>query len=195
LGAVAPLGPAAIVRRRRGGWPRWGSSGLGKGSDTFSATRRTRLWAQNRHGGARERRPRWERFHGGATNSGEQLRGRWGDTWRNKGMGRVLTSSANSGARGGRRRCGGTSGRRRRGSGCAKTAPVSADPTQQGGRGHTEGCPEQVTVRRSSPRHWTGHGRDGGHGTGIGRRRTMVELPARVGIARERARGLGRGRK
>jgi hypothetical protein len=29
LGAVVPLGPAARVRRRRGGWPQWGSRGLG----------------------------------------------------------------------------------------------------------------------------------------------------------------------
>jgi hypothetical protein len=63
------------------------------------------------------------------------------------------------------------------------------------GRGHTEGCPEQLTVRRSSPWHWTGHGRDGSHETGNGRRREVAELPVRVGRARERARELGRGRK
>jgi hypothetical protein len=66
-------------------------------------TRRTRQWAQNRHGGARERRPLWEKSRGGATNSGEQLRRLWGDTWLNKGMGRVLTLSANSGMLGERR--------------------------------------------------------------------------------------------
>jgi hypothetical protein len=33
------------------------------------------------------------------------------------------------------------------------------------------------------------------HRTGSGRRRAVAELPARVGRARERARGLGRGRK
>jgi hypothetical protein len=60
--------------------------------------------------GARECRPRWEKFRGGATNSGEQLRGLWGDTWRNKGMGRVLTSSANSGILGEQRGCDGVSG-------------------------------------------------------------------------------------
>jgi hypothetical protein len=32
-------------------------------------------------------------------------------------------------------------------SGCVINAPVTADRTQQGGRGHTEGCPEQLTVR------------------------------------------------
>jgi hypothetical protein len=72
---------------------------------------------------------------------------------------------------------------------------VSADRTQQGGKGHTEGCPEQLAVRRSLPGHWTGHERDGGHGTGSGRQRAVVELPARVGRARERARELSRRRK
>jgi hypothetical protein len=72
---------------------------------------------------------------------------------------------------------------------------VSVDRTQQGKKWHTEGCPEQLTVRRSSPWHWTGHGRDSGHGTGSGRRRAVTELPARVGRARERARELDRGRK
>jgi hypothetical protein len=107
----------------------------------------------------------------------------------------VLTSSANSGMFGERRGCDGASGRRWRGSGCARNAPMSADRTQQGRKGHTEGCPEQLTVRRSSPWRWTGHGRDGGHGTGSGRRRAVMELPARVGRSRERARELGRGRK
>jgi hypothetical protein len=83
--------------------------------------------------GARERRPRWKRFCGGAANSGEQLRGRWGDTWRNKGMGRVLTSSVNSRTFGERRGCDGASGRRRRGFGCARNAPVSAGQINQRG--------------------------------------------------------------
>jgi hypothetical protein len=80
-------------------------------------------------------------------------------------------------------------------SGCARNAPVSADRTQQGERGHTEGCPEQLTVRRSSPWHWTGHGHDGGHGIGSGHRWAVAEFRVRVGRARERARELGRGRK
>jgi hypothetical protein len=109
------------------GQTRRGSSGLGKGSDTFSVTRRTRPWA--RHEGARERRSRWEKSRGGATNSVEQWRGRERerDTWRNKGMGRVLTLSANSGTLGEQRGCVGASGPRRRGSSCARNAPVSTD--------------------------------------------------------------------
>jgi hypothetical protein len=109
------------------GWPQRGSRGLGKGSGTFRATRRTRPWAKNWHGGAKERRPQWEKSRGSVTNSGVQLCGLWGDTWRNKGMGRVLNSSANSGTLGERQECDGASGRRRRGSGCARNAPVSAD--------------------------------------------------------------------
>jgi hypothetical protein len=36
--------------------------------------------------------------------------------------------------------------------------------------------------------------RNGGHGTGVGRRRAVAELSIRVGRVRERARELGRGR-
>jgi hypothetical protein len=57
-------------------------------------------------------------------------------------MGGLFTSSANSGTLGEGRGCGGASGHWRRGSDCARTAPVSVDRAQQGGRGHTEGCPE-----------------------------------------------------
>jgi hypothetical protein len=100
----------------------------------------------------------------------------------------MLTSSVNSGTFGERWGCDGASGRRRRGSGYARNAPVSADRTQQGRKGQTEGCPEQLIVRRSSPWRWTGHRRDGGHGTGSGRRWTVAELSARVSRARERGR-------
>jgi hypothetical protein len=88
-----------------------------------------------------------------------------------------------------------STGRRWRDSGYAKIAPVSVDRTKHRGRGHTEGCPEQLTARRSSPWHWTRRGRDIGHRTGSGRRQAVAELLARVGRARERARGFGRRRK
>jgi hypothetical protein len=86
-------------------------------------------------------------------------------------------------------------GRQRRGSGCARIAPVSAGRTKQRGEGRTEGCPEQLTARRNSPWHGTGRGRDGGRKTGNSRRREVEELSARVGRARERVRGFGRGHK
>jgi hypothetical protein len=82
-------------------------------------------------------------------------------------------------------------GRRRRGSGCARIAPVSVDRAKQRGEGHTEGCPEQLTVRRNSPWHGTGRGRDGGRRMDSSRWRAVAELSARAG----RARGFGRGRK
>jgi hypothetical protein len=72
-----------------------------------------------------------------------------------------------------RRRSRDSTGRRQRGSGCAKIALVSADQTQQRGKGHTEGCPEQLTMSQSSPWHWTGRGRDGGRRTGSGRRSSL----------------------
>jgi hypothetical protein len=110
-------------------------------------------------------------------------------------MGRLLTSSANSRTLGERRGCSGASGRRRRGSDCARTAPVSVDRVQHGGRGHTEGCPELLTARRSSPWHWTGHRRNSSHETGGGHRRAVAELSVRASRARERVRELGKGRK
>jgi hypothetical protein len=72
---------------------------------------------------------------------------------------------------------------------------VSEGRLNQGGKGHTEGCPEQLTVRQSSPWHWTGRERDGGRRTGGDRWRAVAGLSARVGRMRERARELGRGRK
>jgi hypothetical protein len=76
---------------------------------------------------------------------------------------------------------------RHRDSDCAKVAPVSVDRTKQRGRGRTEGCPEQLTVRQSSPWHWTGRGRDGGRRTGSDRwRRWRSSL--HVWAERERGR-------
>jgi hypothetical protein len=76
-------------------------------------------------------------------------------------------------------------GRHRRGSDCARIAPVSVDRTKQRGEGHTEGCPEQLTARRNSPWHGTGRGRDDGRITGSCRRGAVAELSARVGRTRE----------
>jgi hypothetical protein len=67
MSVVAPLGPVARAHRRRGGRPRRGSRGLGKGSGTFRATRRTRPWAQNRHGVLENA------YHGGKSPATTQL--------------------------------------------------------------------------------------------------------------------------
>jgi hypothetical protein len=74
---------------------------------------------------------------------------------------------------------------------------VSADRTQQRGSMHTEGCPDQLTVRRAH--RGTGRGTSAmvttKHAAIDDGRWVVAELPARVGRVRERARGLGRGHK
>jgi hypothetical protein len=112
LGAVVPLDLAARFRRRRGGRPRQGSRGLGKSSGALRAIWRTQSWAQYQRGGTRGRRTRRGGLTAAQINSGEELRGHWGSTRRNKGMGRLLTSSANSGALGRRQGRSEASGRR-----------------------------------------------------------------------------------
>jgi hypothetical protein len=120
-------------------------------------------------GGTRERRPR----RGGLTAtldcSDEQSRELQSGDDQIKGTGGLLILRGNVGVAKQQRRSRDSTGRRQRGSGCAKIAPVSADRTQQRGKGHTEGCPEQLTVRQSSPWHWTGYGCNSGHRTGSGR--------------------------
>jgi hypothetical protein len=74
--------------------------------------------------------------------------------------------SVNSGASGGRRGGGEVSGRRRRLSGYARSALVSADLTNQRVKGRTKGCPELLMARRNSLGQHTGRGLNGGRGTG-----------------------------
>jgi hypothetical protein len=195
MGATAALGPAVITRWRREGRPRRGTRGSGTSLGAIRVVWRTRPWPSHRRRGTRERRP-WQ---GGLTTaldcSSEQSREQQSGDDQIKGTGGLLTLRGSTGVTKQRWRRRDSMGRRRRDSGCAKITPVSADRTQQRGKGHTEGCPEQLTVRRSSPWHWTGREHDGGHRTSSSRRRAMAELPARVGRARERARGFGRGCK
>jgi hypothetical protein len=94
----------------------------------------------------------------------------------NKGAGRLLTLRRNAGGMGQRRRHRDATGRWWQSSGCARTTLVSAGRLNQGGKGHTEGCPEKLTARRSSPWHWTGRGRNDDHGRGDGRRWAMAEV-------------------
>jgi hypothetical protein len=65
---------------------------------------------------------------------GPQQRAKNDSNDRIKGVGRLLTSSANSGGLGGRRWCDGASDRRRWGSGCATKAPVSGDQANPRGK-------------------------------------------------------------
>jgi hypothetical protein len=178
----------ARVRRRRGGWPRRGTKGSGFSSGAIRAVWRAQPWPPRWRRGTRGRRPR----QGGLTTaldcSSEQLREQQSgdDQIKGTGGGGLLTLRGSAGVAKQRRRRKDSTGRRQRDSGCVKVAPVSVDQTKQRGRGHTEGCPEQLTVRWSSPWHWTGHGHDGGRRTSSGRRRAVAELPACVGRARER---------
>jgi hypothetical protein len=148
---VAPLGPAARARRRRGGWSRRGSRGLGFSSGAIRAVWRTRPWTSRRHGGTRRRCTR----RGGLTavrdSSGEQSREQQSNNDQIKGASGLLTLRGSVGVTGQRRRRKDTTGRRRQGSGCTRIALVSADRTNQRGEGHTEGCPEQLTAKRNSP--------------------------------------------
>jgi hypothetical protein len=192
---VAPLDPAARACRRRGGWPRRGTRGLGFSSGAIRAVWRTRPWPSRWRRGTRGRRPR----RGGLTavwdSSSEQSHEKQSRDDQIKGMGGLLTLRGSAGVAKQRQRRKHVTGQRRQGFGCARTAPVSTDRTKQRGEGHTEGCPEQLTVRRNSPWHGTGRGRDGGRRTGSSRRRAVAKLSACAGRARERARGFGRGRK
>jgi hypothetical protein len=195
LGAMALLGPAARVRRRREGWPRRGTRGSRFSSGAFRAVWRTRPWASRWRRGTRERRPRQGWLTAALDCSDEQSREQQSGEGQIKGVGELLTLRGSAGVAKQRRRRKDSTGRRRRDSGRAKIAPVSVDQTQQRGKGHNEGCPEQLIVRRSSAWHWTGRGHDGGRRIGSGQRRAEAELSARVGRARERARGFGRGRE
>jgi hypothetical protein len=168
---------------------------LGTGLGAIRAIWRVQTWASRRYGSTRGRDTRRGGLTAARGNSGEQSRAKQDNNDQIKGTGRLLTSSRSAGITKQRRRRKGSMGRRWRSSDCTGGTPVSMDWTTQRRRGRTEGCPEQLTVMRSSPWHWTGHGRDGGHRTGSGRRRAVAELLARVGRARERARGLGRGHK
>jgi hypothetical protein len=68
-----------------------------------------------------------------------------------KGAGGLLTLRGSDGVMGQWRKRKDATGRRRRGSGYTRIAPMSTDRTNQRGEGHTKGCPEQLTARRNSP--------------------------------------------
>jgi hypothetical protein len=167
---VAPLSPAARAHRRRGDWPRRGSRGLGTSSGAFRAVWQTRPWASRRHRSTRGHCTRQCGLTAARGNSSGQSHANQDSNDRIKGAGRLLTSRGSAGVTGQRRWRRDMTGRRWRSSGCARTAPMSAGQANQRGGGHTEGCPEQLTARRNSPRQRTGRGRDGDHRTGSGRR-------------------------
>jgi hypothetical protein len=193
---VAPLRSMARARWRQGGWPRRGSRGLGASSGVLiRAVWRTRPWVSRRRGSTRMCCTRRGGLTAAWDSSDEKSHEQQSSDDQIKGAGGFLTLRGSAGVKGQRRRRKEATGRRQRGFGCARIAPVSADRTNQRGEGHTDGCPEQLTARRNLPWHGTGHRRDGDRRTGSSRRRAVMELSARADRARERARGFGIGRK
>jgi hypothetical protein len=147
---VAPLGPAARVLRRREGWPRWGTRGSGTSLGAIRAVWQVRPWPSRWHRGTRERRPRQGGLTATLDCSGEKSREQQSGDDQIKGTGGLLTLRGSAGVTKQWRRRRDSTGQRCRGSGCAKIAPMSADRMQQRAEGHTKGCLEQLTVRRSS---------------------------------------------
>jgi hypothetical protein len=142
MGAVAPLGPAARTRRRRGGWPWRGSRGLGTSLGAIRAVWRVQPWPSRWRSGTRGRRPRRGGLTAARDSSGEQSREQQSRDDQIKGTGGLLTLKGSAEVAKQRRRHKNAMGQRQWDSGCAKIAPLSADRTRQRGRGHTEGCPE-----------------------------------------------------
>jgi hypothetical protein len=126
MGAVAPLGPAARVRRRREGWPRQGTRGSGFSLGAFRTVLRTRPWASRRHGSTRGRCTRLGGITAAGGNSGEKSRAKQGSNDQIKGMSRFLASSRSAGVARQRRRRKGLTGRRWWSSDCTGGSPVSA---------------------------------------------------------------------
>jgi hypothetical protein len=157
----------------------------------FRAVWRTRPWVSRRRGSTRRRCTR----RGGLTTArdsfGEQSREQQSRNDQIMDAGGLLTLRGSAGVTRQQQRHKDVTGRRRWGSGCARITLVSTDQTNPRGEGHTEGCPEQLTARRSLRRQMTGRGRDGDRRTGSSRRRVVVEFSACVARARERARGFG----
>ena len=104
MGATAPLGPAARVRRRRESWPQLGSRGLGTGLGAIRAIWRVQTGASRRRGSTRGRCTRRGGLTAARGNSGEQLRVNQRSTWGNRGAGRLLTLRGSAGGTGQRRR-------------------------------------------------------------------------------------------
>jgi hypothetical protein len=127
MGAVALLGPAAKTHRRRGGWPRWGSRGLGFGLAAIRAVWRVQPWPSRWRRGTIGHRPRQGGLTAARDSSDEQSREQQNGYDHIKGTGGLLTLRGSAGVAKQRRRRKDSTGRRRRDSGCAKIALVSAE--------------------------------------------------------------------
>jgi hypothetical protein len=139
---VAPLGPAAGVRRRRADRPRQGTRGSGTSLGAIRGVWRTRSWPPHRRRGTKERRPWWSGLTKAMDCSSEQSCELQSKDNQIIGTGRLLTSSRSVGVAKQRWRRRGSTGRRWWTPAAQENASVNVDRAQQGGRGHTEGCPE-----------------------------------------------------
>jgi hypothetical protein len=147
IGVVALLGPMAETHRRRADRPWRGTRGLGVGLGAHRGIWQTQPRAPRRCGSTTGRYTRRGGLTAARGNSGEQLRANLCSTQGNRGAGRLLTLQGNAGGTGQRRRHRDATGRRWLSSGYARTTPLSAGRLNQGGKGHTEGCPEKLKAR------------------------------------------------
>jgi hypothetical protein len=150
---------------------------LGASSGPFRVVWRTRPWPSRRHGSTRGRCTRRGGLTAARDSSGEQSREQQSSNDQIKGASMLLTLRGSAGVTEQRQRRKDTTGQRRRGSGCARIAPVSVDWTNHREEGHTEGCSEQLTARWNSPWHETGHRRDGDRRIGSFNRRIRDQQP------------------
>jgi hypothetical protein len=125
LGAVAPLGLAARVRRRRADQPRRGARGSGTNLGAIREVWRTRPWPTRWRRSTRGHRPQQSGLTTALDCSSEQSRELQSEDNQIKGTGRLLTSSRSAGVAKQRRRRRGSTGRRWRTPAAQENAPVS----------------------------------------------------------------------
>jgi hypothetical protein len=77
------------------------------------------------------------------------------------------------------------------GSGCARSAPVSVDRANYGGKRQPEGCPDLRVMRQCLPRPRTRQGLNSGRGMVAVFGERQRSLSSRVRRVREGARGFG----
>jgi hypothetical protein len=142
LGVLVPLSPTARVRRRRADRPRRGARGSGTNLGAIREVWRTRPWPTCWRRSTRGRKPWRSGLTVALDCSGEQSCELLSEDNQIKGTGRLLTSSRSAGVAKQQRRRRGSTWRRWRTLAAQENAPVSVDRAQQGGRGHTEGCPK-----------------------------------------------------
>jgi hypothetical protein len=123
--------------------------------------------------------------------SGEQSRASKCESGENKGGARTVTLRGVPGMHDRKLGRGEDVGRRRRLSGCARSAPVNADWANQRRKGRTKGRPELWVIRWSLSRERARHGLNNGHRTEVVPGERRRSLAGRVCRAREKEKELG----